>query len=70
MKVDQEKKDGSGDDIEDHELPPPDPIREGIDWVRNERGHILHPIEKRAHDASHGLLDELRASRTFSGERR
>ena len=65
MKVDQEKKDGSGDDIEDHELPPPDPIREGIDWVRNERGHILHPIEKRAHDASHGLLDELRAREHF-----
>ena len=68
VKVDQEKKDGSGDDIEDHELPPPDPIREGIDWVRDERGHILHPIEKRAHDASHGLLDELRAREHFQEE--
>ena len=68
VKVDQEKKDGSGDDIEDYELPPPDPIREGIDWVRDERGHILHPIEKRAHDASRGLLDELRATEHFPEE--
>jgi hypothetical protein len=68
VKVDQEEKDGSEDDIEDYELPPPDPIREGIDWVRDERGHILHPIEKRAHDASHGLLDELRARERFQEE--
>ena len=68
VKVDQEEKDGSEDDIEDYELAPPDPIREGIDWVRDERGHILHPIEKRAHDASHGLLDELRARERFQEE--
>ena len=68
MKADQEKKDGSGDDIEDYEFLPPDPIREGIDWVRDERGHILHPIEKRAHDVSHGLLDELRATEHFPEE--
>jgi hypothetical protein len=65
VKVDQEKKDEFEDDIEDYELPPPDPIREGIDWVRDERGHILHPIEKRAHDALHGLLDELKAAAGF-----
>jgi hypothetical protein len=62
VKVGQERKDESEDDIEDYELPPPDPMREGIDWVRDERGHILHPIEKRAHDALHGLLDELKAA--------
>src|SRR5438552_278895 len=61
VKVDQEK-DESEEDIEDYELPPPDPMREGIDWVRDERGRILHPIEKRAHDALHGLLDELKAA--------
>jgi hypothetical protein len=64
VKVDQEKKD-EFEDIEDYELPPPDPIREGIDWVRDERGHILHPIEKRANDALHGLLDELKAAAGF-----
>src|SRR2546421_3733221 len=37
-KVDKEKKDESEDDIEDYELPPPDPMREGIDWMRDERG--------------------------------
>jgi hypothetical protein len=68
VKVDQERKDGSGDDIEDYEFLPPDPIREGIDWVRDERGHILHPIEKRAHDVSHGLLDELKATEHFPAE--
>jgi hypothetical protein len=68
VKVDHEKKAESGNDIEDYELPAPDPIREGIDWVRDERGHILHPIEKRAHDVSHGLLDELRATERFPEE--
>ena len=36
-------------------------MREGIDWVRDERGHILHPIEQRAHDTLQALLDELKA---------
>jgi hypothetical protein len=67
--VDQEKKDESGDDLEDYELPPPDPLREGIDWVRDERGHILHPIEKHAHDVLHALLDELKAAGQFPEEK-
>ncbi len=67
--VDQEKKDESGDDLEDYELPPPDPMREGIDWVRDERGHILHPIEKHADDALHALLDELKAAGQFPEEK-
>ena len=66
--IDEEKEDQSENDIEDYELPPPDPMREGIDWVRDERGHILHPIEKRAHDALHGLLDELKAAEHFPEE--
>src|SRR4030095_4915859 len=60
--INEEKEDESENHIEDHELPPPDPMREGIDWVRDERGHILHPIEKRAHDTLHALLDELKAA--------
>jgi hypothetical protein len=44
------------------ELPAPEPSREGIDWVRDEDGDIVHPIEKRATDALHALLDELRAA--------
>lgn len=44
------------------ELPPPDPSREGIDWVRDEDGDIVHPIKKRATDMLYGLFDELRAA--------
>jgi hypothetical protein len=43
------------------ELPAPDPLREGIDWVRDEDGDIVHPIGKRATEMLYGLLDELRA---------
>jgi hypothetical protein len=65
MRRDQEKKDESEDDTEDYELPPLDPMREGIDWVRDERGHILHPIEKRTHDTLHALLDEIKTAGHF-----
>jgi hypothetical protein len=67
-KIDDEKEDQSESYIEDYELPPPDPIREGIDWMRDERGRILHPIEKRAHDTLHALLDELKAAEYFPEE--
>jgi hypothetical protein len=67
-KINEEKKNEFENDIEDYELLPPDPIREGIDWVRDERGHVLHPIEKRAHDALHALLDELKAAGHFPEE--
>src|SRR5438034_4931649 len=66
--IDEENEDQSENYIEDYELPPPDPMREGIDWVRDERCHILHPIEKRAHDTLHGLLDELKAAERFPEE--
>jgi hypothetical protein len=68
VELDQQKKDESEENIEDYELPPPDPMREGIDWVRDERGHILHPIEKRGHDTLHALLDELKATDRFPEE--
>lgn len=44
------------------EPPPPEPTREGIDWVRDERGEIVHPIRKRAKESLYALLDELRAA--------
>jgi hypothetical protein len=44
------------------ELPPPDSSREGIDWVRDEDGDLVHPVEQRATDMLYGLLDELRAA--------
>ena len=47
--------------------PPPDPAREGIDWVRNEEGRLIHPLQKRADDALHALLDELKSAGHFPG---
>jgi hypothetical protein len=40
----------------------PEPAREGIDWVRDERGEIVHPIQGRAKESLYALLDELRAA--------
>jgi hypothetical protein len=45
----------------DAESPEPDPEREGIDWVRDERGDIVHPIEQRAGRALRALLAEMKA---------
>jgi hypothetical protein len=56
------------EEIEDDELPPPDPMRDEIDWVLDDRGEFSHPIEKRAHDALHALLDELKAAGHFPEE--
>ncbi|PYJ13320.1 MAG: hypothetical protein DME93_04010 [Verrucomicrobia bacterium] len=50
-------------------MPPPDPMREGIDWVRDGRGRISHPIQKRANNALHLLLDELEAAGHFPEEK-
>jgi hypothetical protein len=67
-KIDEEDEDKFENDIEDYESPPPDPMREGIDWVRDTRGHVLHPLEKRAHDLLYALLDELKAAGHFPEE--
>ncbi|HJW38505.1 MAG TPA: hypothetical protein VJ420_07815 [Candidatus Udaeobacter sp.] len=66
--VNKENENAFDEDIEDYELPPPDPMREGIDWVRDKRGRISHPIEKRANDALHLLLEELEAAGHFPEE--
>ena len=36
------------------EVPPlePNPITEGIDWIRNEEGHIHHPLQRRAFESA------------------
>jgi hypothetical protein len=60
-KIAKENEDIFEEDIEDYDLPPLDPTREGIDWVRDEHGRISHPIKKRAGDALHALFDELKA---------
>ena len=60
--------DENEDEFEDDELPPPDPMREGIDWVRDKRGRISHPIKKRVDEALHALLDELEAAGHFPDE--
>lgn len=44
------------------ESPALEPSREGIDWVRDERGEIVHPLQKRAKESLYALLDELRAA--------
>jgi hypothetical protein len=34
-------------DAMDQPEPEPDPAREGIDWIRDEHGHIHHPLQHR-----------------------
>lgn len=52
-------------DINDlNDLPDPelDPSTEGIDWVRDEAGHVCHPLQKRSFEAAVALwkaVDEL-----------
>jgi len=45
----------------DMEEEPPDPAREGIDWVRDGDGRIAHPVANRFRDVMHTLLTELKA---------
>ena len=36
----------------DEPLPPPDPAREGIDWIRTEDGDIAHPLQHRCSESA------------------
>lgn len=54
-------------DLDEIPDPQPDPLKEGIDWVRDDRGHPVHPLylqcfnlisEFRADCKNAGLLDE------------
>jgi hypothetical protein len=39
---------------EEIEIPPlvPNPLTEGVDWIRDEHGHIHHPLTKRAFESA------------------
>jgi hypothetical protein len=39
--------------------PEPDPAREGIDWVRNERGDIDHPLQHRCFESAMKYWNEV-----------
>lgn len=47
-------------DEDDYEEPEPDPALEGISWMRDERGEIVHPIQFRANKILYCVLDEIR----------
>ncbi len=51
------------DDLPEEE--PPDPAREGVDWVRDGEERYIHPVQKRAKDALYALTDELKARGHF-----
>ena len=38
-------------------LPEPNPLTEGVDWVRDERGGIQHPLEQRIHKSGLALWE-------------
>jgi hypothetical protein len=39
-------------DAADEPLPEPDPLREGIDWIRTEDGEVRHPLQHRCFEAA------------------
>lgn len=66
---DPETSAGDGEaftDEDDFEESPPDPDREGIDWVLDDKGRIIHPVAKRARDLMDPLFTEMR----IAGEER
>jgi hypothetical protein len=48
--------------LEDLEETPPDPVREGIDWVHDAEERIIHPVAKRARDLLDPLFDEMKTA--------
>ena len=64
-----EKEDEADDDPfscpDDAPEPTPDPETEGVDWIRDEHGHLTHPLCKRALEGSMALwhkCDDLKKS--------
>jgi hypothetical protein len=61
------EEDGEGEGALDEEIAddfeekPPDPAREGVDWVHDKEERVMHPIAKHARDVAHELTDELKA---------
>ncbi len=59
--------DGFDPAIEDVDLPDPDPLREGIDWVRTGNGELCHPLYDRARRATGKLWETCRDAGLASG---
>ncbi|EDY17247.1 hypothetical protein CfE428DRAFT_5265 [Chthoniobacter flavus Ellin428] len=57
---DEEGEEDELDEFEEVEEEPPDPEREGIDWVHDEDERVIHPVAKHARDVMRALLDELK----------
>lgn len=57
-----EETEGEWDDFEDFEETPPDPAREGIDWVHDDEERFIHPVGKRARDLLDPLMDEMKTA--------
>jgi hypothetical protein len=49
-------------ELEDFEETPPDPEREGIDWVHDREERYIHPVAKRARDLLDPLLKEMKTA--------
>jgi len=49
-------------EMEAYDETPPDPEREGIDWVHDEEEGYIHPVAKRARDLLDPLLDEMKTA--------
>ncbi|MEI9898351.1 MAG: hypothetical protein WDN28_31960 [Chthoniobacter sp.] len=56
-------------DLEEDGEEPPDPAREGIDWVRDDEERIIHPLGKHARDLLYALLKEVKAGEEDLSER-
>ena len=43
-----------------NELPPePDPLREGIDWIRTEEGYLRHPLQHRCSESAMKFWEQI-----------
>ncbi len=60
---------GAEDGWDEYEEPPPDPSREGIDWVRNAHGDLVHPLVERASRLGLALFHAAEAVDESHGER-
>jgi hypothetical protein len=54
--------------LDDVVEPVPDPLTEGIDWVRDEDGHLSHPLARRAFEGSIRLTRAFRKLERFKAE--
>jgi hypothetical protein len=55
--------DDNEDEVEDFDLPDPNPLTHGVNWVRDEEGNVCHPLALRAAQVSMRLGHYLVAAR-------